>query len=277
MPTRNEFMRRIAALQKIADREDDQRLGRVLDLIGEANKEIIRRLRSAGRFEAAALGTLRGEITQVINEMVRQMNEQIGGSALEIVESSTRQVAEPLGLLRIQSQFGMIPRSLIDTYQDFTTNLISGIGDEARAAIAREVGLGAIGAKKKSDVIDAIGSSLDGKGVFPSIAHRARVITNTETKRLRAQAKQVRQEQAAKMVPGMKKWWLTVEDGRVRASHRMAGMIYSIERAIPVNQKFIVGGFRADYPRDASLPAKESVECRCESVIALPDRYFEGE
>ncbi|MDE2098798.1 MAG: hypothetical protein KGL39_16215 [Patescibacteria group bacterium] len=54
------------------------------------------------------------------------------------------------------------------------------------------------------------------------------------------------------------KEWLDTADARTRATHLTAG-----GQTVGVNDKFIVGGYAADYPGDAALPAKERVHCRC--------------
>lgn len=54
------------------------------------------------------------------------------------------------------------------------------------------------------------------------------------------------------------KEWLDTADARTRATHLTAG-----GQTVGVNDKFMVGGYAADYPGDAALPAKERVHCRC--------------
>lgn len=56
----------------------------------------------------------------------------------------------------------------------------------------------------------------------------------------------------------LKKRWQTILDGRERPTHHRAN-----GQIVPINQKFIVGGYPANYPRDPSLPMKELANCRC--------------
>jgi len=59
----------------------------------------------------------------------------------------------------------------------------------------------------------------------------------------------------------LKKIWLATMDARVRATHFQAdGQQRGME------EDFRVGGYEADYPGDPSLPAGESINCRCTVV-----------
>lgn len=54
------------------------------------------------------------------------------------------------------------------------------------------------------------------------------------------------------------KTWVAILDSRTRESHVEADF-----QQVGVNNKFIVGGFEADFPRDPNLPANEVINCRC--------------
>lgn len=56
----------------------------------------------------------------------------------------------------------------------------------------------------------------------------------------------------------LKKRWITILDGRERPTHHAAS-----GQTVGINEKFIVGGSRANYPRDPSLPMSELAGCRC--------------
>lgn len=55
------------------------------------------------------------------------------------------------------------------------------------------------------------------------------------------------------------KEWLPTLDGRERDTH---GAMVS-QDPIPMNAEFNLGGYPCQYPADASLPASESIQCRC--------------
>lgn len=63
---------------------------------------------------------------------------------------------------------------------------------------------------------------------------------------------------ARSMGMNLKKEWIATPDDRVRATHWEANA-----QTVPLEQPFTVGGYKAMYPSDPSLPARESVNCRC--------------
>lgn len=56
------------------------------------------------------------------------------------------------------------------------------------------------------------------------------------------------------------KQWHTIMDGRERATHAIAN-----GQTVPIDQPFIVGGFRMMFPRDVTYgaPISERINCRC--------------
>lgn len=120
----------------------------------------------------------------------------------------------------------------------------------------------------------AIGRNLKDPSIFGTIANRAEVIYETELKRLRSQAKHLRFVQADEVVEGTRKWWFDVGDTRTRPSHILAGAQFSKESAIPISEDFFIGGQPAQHPRAWTLPARESVRCRCEAMQKLPESLF---
>lgn len=63
---------------------------------------------------------------------------------------------------------------------------------------------------------------------------------------------------AATLSIQLTKEWSAILDGHTRINHATAD-----GQKVPVNQKFIVGGYQADRPRDSSLPIEETANCRC--------------
>lgn len=54
------------------------------------------------------------------------------------------------------------------------------------------------------------------------------------------------------------KAWVAILDSKTRPTHAAADF-----QQVGIDQNFIVGGYEAKYPRDESLPAEESINCRC--------------
>jgi hypothetical protein len=61
----------------------------------------------------------------------------------------------------------------------------------------------------------------------------------------------------------LKKYWIPTLDNKTRKSHELAGITFSIESAIPLNDSFIVEGEQMLYPGDPSAPPSLVCNCRC--------------
>lgn len=59
-------------------------------------------------------------------------------------------------------------------------------------------------------------------------------------------------------IEGMLKEWISTPDVRTRPTHMAAD-----GQRVPLSEKFVVGGYPADFPADPDLPPAESHNCRC--------------
>ena len=90
---------------------------------------------------------------------------------------------------------------------------------------------------------------------------RSLVIAATETH----SAANFAQKQASISATGEDKTeWVSAEDSRTRPTHA------AVDGQISENgEPFNVGGFKAQYPGDPSLPAKERIRCRCTLAVIV--------
>lgn len=65
--------------------------------------------------------------------------------------------------------------------------------------------------------------------------------------------------------------WIATRDSRVRETHASAD-----GQVVAVGQPFTVGIAQGAYPGDPSLPASETVNCRCTVAFLTPDEYAEA-
>lgn len=73
----------------------------------------------------------------------------------------------------------------------------------------------------------------------------------------------------AKAVGGLRKGWLHGNPNEAREDHLAAEAKYLAE-PIPVNEKFVVGGFDMDAPGDANAPIEQTANCTC-MVVFVPE------
>ncbi len=100
---------------------------------------------------------------------------------------------------------------------------------------------------------------------------RAGTVANVNTN---APAEEAALEWAMRVVGNakLKKRWVSLMDGRERATHHAAHLDYA-DNAIDVSQPFIVGGAKLMAPGDTSLgaPLSEICNCRCAAVLVKVD------
>ena len=126
-----------------------------------------------------------------------------------------------------------------------------------------------------NDVLNAVQSGIDDGDGTDEIARgiddvtrlslpRSRVIARTET-HAAASFAQIESARSAETDLGIKlvKTWLPTLDDRTRPDHAdMADY-----GPIPLDEKFVVGGFEMDRPGDPAGPASEVIACRCVCVF----------
>ncbi|MYC16950.1 MAG: hypothetical protein F4Y39_24775 [Gemmatimonadetes bacterium] len=274
MATRDEYGREVDARMDEDERRDRVRITSAQGLIDEARANIVRRLESAGEFETVYLEGLRREIEDVLGDMDQGVSGLIGVSGDEISDQVDTDLTDTLRIASIATDFPMIDRALITSYVEFASTTFKGVTTEASAKIMQEVALSAVGAKTRNEAIGEIGRNLSDRSIFRTISQRAETILSTEQARLRAAARQHRMDALSERDLGLMKYWQTRGDTNVRSTHVQAGLDYSEERAIALDARYRIGGFWTLYPRAWSLPAKESVRCRCYSLIYVPDDLF---
>lgn len=60
----------------------------------------------------------------------------------------------------------------------------------------------------------------------------------------------------------LQKEWISTLDNRTRVDHADAN-----GQVVEIDSDFLIGGYEADYPGDPSLPASQSIQCRCTQVF----------
>lgn len=147
-------------------------------------------------------------------------------------------------------------------------DLITNIRQDIRDSVATQLRLAMLGQASPLDLMKALGTTT-GKGVFASAFARGEAIYRTEVGRIFQTAAHARALQLEAQLPGWQKEWHAVHDSRTRFDHVKAD-----GQRVGVNEPFDIGGYKAQYPHDPNLPARESVNCRCISIPVRPEWDF---
>jgi len=242
---------------------------RAIRLLADARKEVAATVAST-EWKAYHLPQMKAAIERAMQEFagkygtdLRDVQRGFWDQGMDLVDMPLREV----GIIRAIPE---IDTAMLSVLQDFSTDLVQGLGRDAIKKISQELSLGLLGEKQPYDVMKAVGRNLKDKSIFKSLAHRAETITRTEAGRVLEAAGQARKEAAATVVPGLKKQWYYGHSPKMpRLSHLAAAQAYGPggdPGPIPVNEPFIVEGEALMYPRDPAGSAKNTINCGCASI-----------
>lgn len=255
-----EFEKKIRELiRKARDMEEDS-VRRALDLLSQARTEVAAQVAQT-EWQAWRLPQLKGAIDRTMRELGAQLGADLRQAQRDMWEHGVAMTDLPLRTVGIYQAMPLIDPQLLLVMQDFSVDLVTGLTRDASRRIGLEISRGLLGQKTPFDVLQAVGQSLDDKGVFPSIARRAETIVRTEAGRALETAAQARREKAAEVVQGLKKQWMHGTSRVPRISHLAAhGQVQDVDKP------FAVGGEKLMYPRDPAGSAKNTVNCSCYTI-----------
>lgn len=264
-----EFEKKIRELlRKARDMEEDS-VQRALALLSRARTEVAAQVAQT-EWQAYRLPQLKGSIDRTMRELATGLGADIRQAQRDMWEHGVEMTDLPLRQAGIYQAMPLIDSQLLLVMQDYSVDLVTGLTRDASRKIGLEISRGLMGQKTPYDVMQAVGESLDDKGIFPSIARRAETIVRTEAGRALETAAQARREKAAEVVPGLKKQWMHGTSRVPRISHLAAhGQLQDVDKP------FAVGGEMLMYPRDPAGSAKNTVNCSC-YTIPWKDEWGEG-
>ena len=166
-------------------------------------------------------------------------------------------------------------RPYVVDYLARAENRLVDVPDQAYTLVIGQIAEGAMAGESIPKIADRVRESFD-VGATPYWRSRPAVVARTETlSAMNAGRQGAFQEVAFDLDEPFEKGWLATTVGaaalRTRSSHRAADIGTPVTgQRVPLDKPFIVGGFPAMFPGDPSLPANESIQCRCTTVILRP-------
>jgi len=145
------------------------------------------------------------------------------------------------------------------------TNRMSWMPDDVHNLVVSQVAQGAEAGESIPTITRRIQGVLDEAGT-PRWANQAVTIARTETvSALNAGRSDAFAMVSEELDQPMETRWLATADRRTRPSHARAD-----GQRIPVGGVFVVGGALLRYPGDPGGPARETVLCRCTTLLLEP-------
>lgn len=184
-----------------------------------------------------------------------------GGGAM--VDDTLAALTAAPTAVSVRALLPAIDTTQLEAMRAFLSEKISGVPLEAINAINTELGLVTIGARSPFDAVKEVSAILKADTL-----RRATTIVHTELGRAYSTAGQIRMEQAAQLVPGLRKRWIWSGKLSPRPEHlAINGQIQ------PADKPFLLegGAVQMMYPHDPSAPARHTINCGCVSVPVLDD------
>lgn len=290
MPDFDAYAAKIDAILASVDRLSDAQLRAALAALNDARAGIIDRLVAAAAggntYSATVLATLITDVQRIGAEYELRLGQSMEGALRRAWDIGASTLPDAWTAAGIGETFRIgLDTRLLDIASQLTADLVRDVSQNFITLVSREIRLGALGALSVQETMRRVRALLATQpdrlnGRFGPILSQAERIVRTEIMRAYSLANEARTRQAAEIVPGLRKYWLATPDPRTRDTHMAAWMRYRPGGSvgpIPVKDDFIVGGFKAAYPYDPRLPARESINCRCRSVSWHPDWFSKEE
>lgn len=243
-----------------------------LRLLATVRRELLADLAGATGYRAWQLS----QVLAAIDAYVAQ-----GRAASELAIASTSAQAATLGaeVATLSLAAGAAP-SMAGVSQQLLAQLVD-LGRDSLRDVWRELGSGlkrairrvVLGIDDPYEAMGRVARLIRDEKTFANAFARAEAIVRTETNRVFSAANADVAQQSAAIVAKtggrMVKWWLTAHDSRVRPAHVQAGEDYTREKAIPLEEPFMVDGEELMYPLDPNGSAANTINCRCVSLQAV--------
>lgn len=237
--------------------------GELKALLAEANKQVMAILASApSDYQQWLLPQLRAEIGRVMESLGTEAAAVVDGGQVAAWRGGSAMVDSSLAASGISAALPQLDVVQLGAMRSFLTEKISGISTEAANRINTQLGLVTMGAQTPFDAIKAVTTTLN-----ETTYKRATTIVHTELNRAFSTANQLRMEQSAEAVTGLKKRWVQSGKREPRPEHVA---IHGQEQ--PVDKPFLLegGAVKLMYPGDPTGPARHTINCGCVSVPVVP-------
>lgn len=175
------------------------------------------------------------------------------------LETAGKQLLEEIGR---DDPFKYPPAKALEFIKE-RLNKLSGVPDEVHARIKASLEAGL----NEGDTMQQLAARV--RAEFNSIDDgRARVIAATET----GAAYGVARDESMRQAGVQWKAWLTSGNANVRAAHYEAGLTYSSDTPIPIDDPFIVGGEALRHPGDPAGSPANVINCHCVCLAVAPPK-----
>jgi hypothetical protein len=241
-----------------------------------AAKDQLRLLADMRRSLLSILGEASGfrffHLSQVLSSIDAAISNGRAGSQ-QAAEAATRQ-AYALGVEVLRQEQGFVGvgsellQAAIEVTRDQARGVWSELGTKLKATVRRTT----LGITDPAEAVRSVVKLIRNRKTFATAEQRAETIVRTEVNRTFSLGAWKEMERSGEVLGSqLRKAWLDAGDDRVRDAHRKAGEDYSADKAIPMEEPFIVDGEELMFPLDPRGSAENTINCRCKLLPVVGD------
>lgn len=220
-----------------------------------ARRLILRRLAVAEDAQTRQrLRTMQADVERHLEDFRRQAIGTATAASARAVQAGIAGVRQPLAAVGIDLTPRINPHQLT-AMRVALTDLVTNVSTSTKNRINAQLAQVLIGTQDLSGAVTRV------QQLLGSARKRARTIVYTELGRINSAAAQASMEEAARLLPGMKKRWVHSGKKHPRIDHLGAH-----GQVVDVDQPFIVGGEELMYPRDPDASARNTINCGCRHI-----------
>lgn len=258
-----------AMTQTAAERVDnltEQGARDALALLEQVRKDLIAKLADAPtQYGEWYYNELLKDVQRLFADLNTRYSRELEGALDGLAEAVKQAVDAPLRAAGITVSLPALSRQTVEFLTGFQPGqLVSGLTQDARNLVTQELQAALLGTKTPYEAMQSISQLL---GTGGRITSRVDTIWRTEAGRVFNVLAHQRYKRVSQSLPGRfkKRWLHSGNTRRPRARHVQLGS----EPPIDADAQFDVNGYMADGPHDSSLPASETINCGCTSILVL--------
>lgn len=262
---------KITASERAAIQKDTA--GEVVRLLNLAGTEIEKKLKAQpSEYAAWYLPQVKKQIEQTLHQFGVDAGVAASAGQSKAWDAGQNLIDKPFAAAQVEIA-AILPK--LDTgqllaMQTFLTGKMQDVALDTLNRVNDQLALTMIGSQGVGEAISGIQEVMGGIS-----RRRAQTIVRTELGRAFSTASQLRSEQAAERVPGLKKQWRRSGKIHSRKSHDLTdGQVRPVDKPfilgtgkVSPEMESAVGPTRIMYPHDPAAPARETINCGC---ISLP-------
>lgn len=282
-----EYDRLVRSMLRDAVTGEEQAIRRTIAALEAMQERVAARLLAASlEWERLDALSLQRGLRETLAQLTAQLEQDLEATLDLALRDALRKHGQWSQLFGLPQAYVGAQPALAQVVTQSTTTLVQAVTMQQMDALVVQLRTASLGEVPFQTAIRNVMGTLNSNrmasfGPFRTVRQRAEAIVRTEVHRMYALADEIAYKQLDRDVPGTRYSWVQGWSLNPRETHA-ATAAETAANPIGPDELFNVGGYKARYPHDPLLPAKESVHCSCRKMPrfdavdwkALGDRAF---